>query len=117
VAGWTDLPNNWGMTGCTVARALEVLHDDFTGRRYPRLRAALGELCPTPPGQLPTTRKVGYALRRFRGRVVNGRKLQTRVLEGNQLWFVQRVGEPGAPTAVNAPPVQLSLAPRDVKPT
>ena len=91
LAGWSELPNRWGMTGCTVARSLEILNDDLTGRRYPRLRAALGELCPTPPGQLPTPRKVGYVLRRFRGRVANGRKLQTRVLEGNQLWFVQQL--------------------------
>lgn len=109
LAGWIELPNKWGMTGCTVARALDVLHDDVTGRRYPRLRAALGELCPTPPGQLPTPRKVGYVLRRFRGRVANGRKLSARLLEGNQLWFVQQLRDiatdgPGKPAQA-----QLSL--------
>jgi hypothetical protein len=95
------------------------LHDDFTGRRYPRLRAALGELYPTPLGQLPTTRKVGYVLRRFRGRVVNGRKLQTRVLEGNQLWFVQQlrddVSEP-ASVHVQTQLVLVNEHPSDAKP-
>jgi hypothetical protein len=112
LAGWTELPNRWGTTGCTMARALEVLHDDATGRRYPRLRAALGELCPTPLGQLPNARKVGYVLRRFRGRVANGRKLRTRVLEGNQLWFVQHLRD--ANDSVGEPPhTQLAFADGD----
>ena len=99
IAGWADLPNGLGMRGCTIAQALNALRDDPEERRYTRLRSALGELCPHPPGQLPAARKVGYTLRRFRGRVVGGRKLQTRVLDGNNLWFVQQVvsqcGEPG----------------------
>lgn len=113
LTGWNELPHNWGTTGCSAARALEVLHDDATGRRYPRLRAALGELCPTPSGQLPTPRRVGYVLRRFRGRVANGRKLQTRVLEGNQLWFVQQLREATTDPAGTSPHTQLSLVVRD----
>lgn len=94
VAGWEDLPNRFGLLGCTIAQALEALREDTGEKRHTRLRSALGELCPHPPGQLPSTRKVGNALRRFRGRVVGGRKLQTRVLDGNNLWFVQQVGGP-----------------------
>jgi hypothetical protein len=109
LAGWAELPNKWGTTGCTVARALNVWHDDATGRQYPRLRAALGELCPTPPGQLPAPRKVGYVLRRFRGRVASGRKLQTRVLEGNQLWFVQQLYSDASDPEKQPPQAQLSL--------
>jgi hypothetical protein len=81
-AGW--------ITGKAPLKVLE----DGEEKQHARLRSALGELCPHPPGQLPTTRKVGYALRRFRGRVVGGRKLQTRVAAGNDLWFVQHVGSP-----------------------
>lgn len=94
VAGWEELPNGVGSRGCTIAQALEALRDDAEEKRYTRLRSALGELCPHPPGQLPTARKVGYALRRFHGRVVGGRKLQMRVVHGNRLWFVQQVGAP-----------------------
>jgi hypothetical protein len=92
IAGWEDLPNGAGTHGCTVAQMLEALRDDTEERRYGRLRAALAELCAHPPGQLPTAKKVGYALRHFRGRVVGGRKLQMRVVHGNRLWFVQPVG-------------------------
>lgn len=106
LAGWEELPNGWGLVGCTVARVLEALREDIGDRRYPRLRAALGELCPHPPGQLPTARKVAAALRRFRGRVVEGRKLQIRVLDGNNLWLVQRVGDQAPARAAAA---QLSL--------
>jgi hypothetical protein len=98
LAGWEELPDNWGLAGCTVARALEALRDDAELQHYSRLRSALGELCPHPAGQRPTARKVGYALRRFRGRVLSGRKLQTRVAAGNNLWFVEEVGAHGSGT-------------------
>lgn len=100
LAGWEELPNGWGRTGCTAAGALEVLRNDVGGQHYPRLRSALGELCPHSPGQLPTTRKVGIALRRFRGRVVEGRKLQTRIASGNNLWFIERIASPLSATGV-----------------
>jgi hypothetical protein len=106
VAGWEELPGEYGTFGCTIAQALEALRDDDPARRFARLRAALGELCPHGHGQLPTARKVGYALRRFRGRVVQGRKLQTRVYAGNNLWYVQRVGAP-EPTLAPAAPVAI----------
>jgi hypothetical protein len=92
IAGWEELSNNFGSQGCTIAQALERLREDSEGRRHVRLRSAFAELCPHPTEQLPTARKIGYALRRFRGRVVAGRKLQTRTLEGNNLWFVQQIG-------------------------
>lgn len=92
MAGWEDLPGGQTTLGCTAVRALEALRADPEGTRYARLRAALGELCPHPPGQLPTPRQVGCALGRLRGRVVAGRKVQTRILHGDRLWFVQRIG-------------------------
>jgi len=112
IAGWAELPNASGMTGCTVARALQILQDDMTGRRCPRLRSALGEICPHPSGALPTARKVGAALRRFRGRVVDGRKLQTRMLDGNNLWQVERVGSDAADLAGKTHVAQLSFEDR-----
>lgn len=112
VAGWEELPNGSGTRGCTIAQALEALRDDAEERRYTRLRSALGELCPHPPGQLPTARKVGNALRRFRGRVVGGRKLQTRVLDGNNLWLVQHVGAPSSEAGATME-LPLNPAPAD----
>ena len=105
ISGWEELPGGMGARGCTIAQALEVLRDDSSGSRYGRLRSALGELCSHPPNQLPTAKRVGYALRRFRGRVVSGRKLQTRISSGNNLWFVQHVDKNGAdvPAALELP--------------
>lgn len=94
VAGWADLNLHVapGQRGFTVAQALEALRTDEGEKRFTRLRSALAEMCPHPPGQLPTAKKVGSALRRFRGRVVAGQKLQSRVAAGNNLWFVETVG-------------------------
>lgn len=99
LAGWEEIdpPNANGNRGSTIAQVLERLRADEGERRYHRLRSALGELCPHPPGQLPTARKVGYALRRFNGRVVDGRKLETRTAAGNNLWFVGPVRPDGKP--------------------
>ena len=108
VAGWLELPGDWGTSGCTVAQALEALRDDGDGSKYGRLRAALGEMCPHPTGQLPTARKLGNALRHFRGRVVDGRKLQTRVLQGKNLWLVREVGAPDVEPET-APQLPLGL--------
>jgi hypothetical protein len=98
---------------------LIVIHDSgaYTVSRstnFIRPRAAviaIGETA-SAPGQLSTAWKVGYALRRFRARVVDGRKLQTRVLDGNNLWFVQRVGE-DARFTTDMTPAQLSFIDRD----
>jgi hypothetical protein len=96
VAGWADLNLHVapGQRGFTVAQALEALRSDEGEKRFTRLRSSLAEMCPHPPGQLPTAKKVGSALRRFRGRVVAGQKLQSRVAAGNNLWFVENVGQP-----------------------
>ena len=91
--GWAVLPERY----------------DDGGRGFTRLRAALAELAPHPPSQLPTARKVGYALRRFRGRVVGGRRLQTRVYAGNRLWFVETVGGGGSvPPTPARPPAEVT---------
>lgn len=104
IAGWEELEASVGreLGGCTIAQALDALRTEETGQQYARLRSALADLCPHPPGQLPTARRVGYGLRRFRGRVVGDKKLQTRVSRGNNVWFVERVG--------GAAPVELKPA-------
>jgi hypothetical protein len=104
VAGWDELCAQVApaQRGCTVAQALEALCDDPTHQRFERLWAALAEICPHPPTQVPTAQKVGYALRRYHGRVVGGRKLETRVAAGRKVWFV--VGLQGQEQCVSAQP-------------
>ncbi len=87
IAGWKELP--LGRRGCTVAQALDVLREDAEENKYVRLSSALVKLCLSPPGQLPTARQIGYALRRLRGHAAGGLKLQARIVAGSNLWFVQ----------------------------
>ncbi len=107
IGGWEELEARVGreLGGCTIAQALDALRGDESEKQFARLRSALAELCPHPAGQLPTARRVGYGLRRFRGRVVGDKKLQTRVSGGNNVWFVERVGEAPA----EAQPAQAEL--------
>lgn len=109
IGGWEELEARIGreLGGCTIAQALEALRADEYEKQFARLRSALAELCPHPAGQLPTARRVGYGLRRFRGRVVGDKKLQTRVSGGNNVWFVEHVG--GAPAVERAQPAQAEL--------
>lgn len=108
IAGWEEICQQLGAAerGLSIGQVLEALRSDETQTRFARLRSALGELCPHPPGQLPTARKVGYGLRRFRGRVVGEKKLQTKLNGGNNLWVVEAVRGPyasSAPTQMDMP--------------
>lgn len=110
IGGWEELEACVGreLGGCTIAQALEALRSDASEQQFARLRSALSELCPHPAGQLPTARRVGYGLRRFRGRVVGEKKLQTRVSGGNNVWFVEHVGG-GAPEPVKPAQGELPI--------
>ena len=94
IAGWEDLNARAfpDQRGCSVAQALDALQADTSARSFGRLRAALAELCPHLPGQLPAARRVGNVLRAFRGRVVGRQRLVNRVLHGNNVWCVEYVG-------------------------
>jgi hypothetical protein len=83
LVGWEEVCRRYN-GACSVNQALDELRrndSESTGphpsepRRYSRLRDALSELCPTPPGKLPSARSVGNKLRGLKGRVANGRKL------------------------------------------
>lgn len=58
------------------------------------LRAAVHDLCPsTRPGEMVNAKGLGHVLRRRRGRVVRGRKLEgTTDRNGVSVWRVRRVG-------------------------
>jgi hypothetical protein len=103
IAGWEEICSDEGSDGLTVGDVLTHLREDGEGRRYIRLRSALAELCSHGPGDMPSAKKVGCALRRFRGRVVAGRRLQIRILDGSNLWFVQHLGSANAESGTVGP--------------
>lgn len=67
--------------GLSAKRAIECLYsrDYLMGQSPPDgfnvLRDAIEALVPTAPGRPPSSRKLGYRLRSFKGRVVGGRKI------------------------------------------
>ncbi len=101
IDGWADVAKQFGGQ-CTVAQALKALADNNAASagvnashpvRFVQLRAALAELCPTPPGTLPTAKAVGNVLRRYRDRVVEGRALTVPKADSKtaNVWAVRSV--------------------------
>jgi hypothetical protein len=92
VAGWSEIAGNLGGR-CTVRAVLTELGK--SGDSYPTLRTALGELTSTPPDKLPTAHRVGFLLRKFRERVVGGKRLVSTSNDRNgvALWSVVEVGQ------------------------
>jgi hypothetical protein len=70
LAGWREIdPNNQGMT---AAQVITRLDDQAFKNSYPILRGVLADLFDVPPGHLPSTRRLGYKLRAFKGRNCGG---------------------------------------------
>lgn len=100
IVGWGELCRSKSTPGCTVRQAVEWLAEDleFKGRNsgaslvYARLHDALGELCSTHGRPLPDVRQLGYTLRSYRGRVVDGAYLETngKADGGGQQWMVKQ---------------------------
>ncbi|HEY2513065.1 MAG TPA: hypothetical protein VGI39_19490, partial [Polyangiaceae bacterium] len=109
--GWQEIARDLAgaRQSCTASEALEALRQDDLARatpelrrhpaRYARLRQALAELLPTPPGQLPSAHRLGALLRRFRGRVLAGKKLTCSTYAGSNVWNVMPVGADVSPRA------------------
>jgi hypothetical protein len=89
VAGWQEIdPEGRGLT---VNKALALLKEK--PGEFPTLRATLETIFDLTPGKLPGAAKVGYALRKYRGRNVGGRCLDgTPDRDGVQAWKVRAVG-------------------------
>ncbi len=96
VTGWAELARLHGGS-CTAKEALDYLELDKGGQLYGALRSALKQLCPTKNGALPTTKSLGWALKKFKGRVVGGRAIVcTNPLDTSghgKLWGVRTVSE------------------------
>lgn len=100
VQGWADLCQQQNTDGATAREALDWLSEDLETRarysggrlRFEMLHSALQELCPLNGRQLPDPRALGYCLRSYRGRVVDGLALSpVREDKRGQLWGVVEV--------------------------
>jgi hypothetical protein len=94
--GWAALPGGTDAAGgVTAADALAMLVPASISapQPYPALNATLRSL--TKNNQLPSSRVLAGRLRTARGRVVNGRAMESRQGGGgNQCWYVRRISTP-----------------------
>lgn len=91
IAGWAELdPAGHGVTAAEAIRRLEL-----EPMKFNILRDVISELVPTKSASGPDARALGYALRKFKGRVVGNRKLELRTgHQSTAKWFVVTVGGP-----------------------
>lgn len=83
VLGWRELCDVQGVKGCTARQAIEWIGEDLEYKsrtpshrlRFEQLLTALQDLCDTRGRQLPDTKTLGYTLRAYRGRIVDGHRL------------------------------------------
>ena len=101
IRGWEELLAEHGVDACTVRQALDWLSEGADWKserpghtlRFLALRDALAECCRCVGNSLPDTKQLGYALRRFKGRVWAGKRLvptDERGEDGNK-WTVQAI--------------------------
>ena len=79
-----------GLTTAEIVQLLSHRVDQDDVDSWPVLRTAITELC----GAKIDSRKLGYGLRRYRGRVCAGKRLESRAGHGGvKRWFVESIGE------------------------
>lgn len=86
--------------------AVEIVDAIHTkSRTHGRLHAALLELRPLRGGQPLDAQALGYTLRKFRDRVVGGRRLASERSGDRHRWYIEHIGAPGAssPPSVSEP--------------
>lgn len=102
VQGWKELCELQQVPGCTAREAISWLTEDLEYKarspghvlRFETLVEALQQLCHTNGRQLPDARSLGYTLRAYRGRVVDGWRLeQMKQTEGLRFWAVTKKPE------------------------
>lgn len=100
VRGWAEMCKSQNVEGATAREVLDWLAEDLETRtkygagrlRFEMLISALQELCPLNGRQLPEVRALGYCLRTYRGRVVDGLALAPlKHSENGQMWGVVEV--------------------------
>lgn len=100
VKGWEEMCTaQRSEEGCTIRNALDWLAEDLEYKaksggslRFSRLLDAIGELAFSSGRALPDVKQLGYCLRTYRGRVVDGLYLETdgRERNGGQKWRVMK---------------------------
>jgi hypothetical protein len=77
--------------GLTAREIAAKLAEDQTGKRFPAMREVVAEVA-THRGAVDA-RRLGYALRKYRGRIANGFRIHNSVGHGNTCrWLADRVG-------------------------
>ena len=85
---------NRGLTCAEMVRISNSATSEY-GTEDPTLRMAVEELC---EGKKVDARRIGYGLRKFKGRVCAGKRLRSRDSHGNvKRWFVESVKNPLPP--------------------
>ena len=89
---WPNIdPHDEGLTSSELLKSLEERRPE-----YEAIREAICELCGTAGDKLPGTRSLGNRLSRIRGRVVNGKALDSDDQHGKARWVVRPVKRPVA---------------------
>jgi hypothetical protein len=116
LAGWTELAAGHGDPGhaLTSRQALQLL-EGAPADRYATLRDALADLTRAPAGKLPTPHQLGLVLRRHRGRVCGGRRLDAVQGHARQRgWVVTMVTTGDDATALRGGDPDGSSGARDI---
>jgi DNA polymerase I-like protein with 3'-5' exonuclease and polymerase domains len=89
LAGWQELdPEGEGKTASAALNLLKTSSESS----YPTLREALAEVFNLAQGKLPTARSLGYKLRKWRGRNVEGLCFEAKLAgRGTHKWFVRAI--------------------------
>jgi hypothetical protein len=86
--GLLELPDDSGRRGCTAGGIIAHLSDD-RDNRLATLRTAVLDMCPTPKDTMPSSSRLGRALRTHRDRPVDGLALRYgKDSRGDRVWSV-----------------------------
>ena len=105
---WPSIdPHGEGLTTSELLKSLEERRPD-----HEAMRDAVCELCGAAGDKLPSPRSLGNRLRRVRGRVVNGKALDSVDHHGKARWVVRPVKRPAAGCSSGSgcsvpPPVEI----------
>jgi hypothetical protein len=86
VNGWGELPNGENSIGVTASEALSILKEDKN--KYDTLRDVVMGF--SRNGDLPSARSLGMRLNAIRGRIIDGKRFQSKEAERGKLaWFIE----------------------------
>lgn len=90
LGSWHEIdPTNSGIKTSEILKKLE----DEESRDCENFRDAITELCPTKGSNLPSPRSLGNKLRHFKGRIVDGKSLDSDTKQNFSFWFVREIDQ------------------------